>query len=383
MAFDWSILDPQAGGQGNAFYGQLPSLAPPGVVSETPQMAGATSPSAQPPVPGGAPQQQGGVPRLNVLQRLLAGPKFWSDVYGVGEFDENYRRAQERASRQVNLAKSRAALTKRVNEGLGIDRETLARIAINNPQLAKDIESVMPKEEKDPESIRVARWLADPNVPQEQKSALMERARASATSIDIGSKSGRPKLSTDMMWKDPNDPNNYEVQAIPGSPADLKQKKTASVMGNLDQALAGLEEMYKGREGGAGDYASRVMPGTESNKMMSTAYIHTMMQLKELYELGALQGPDMLYMEKALADPTDWKAWSTKSNPKQIRMLRGMLRRSSDPAAQGLPPLDGEMPTIKPGTTFMDEVRDAAGMGNASSVRDIKVPEGWKIEIEE
>jgi len=56
------------------------------------------------------------------------------------------------------------------------------------------------------------------------------------------------------------------------------------------------------------------------------------MGLKNLYELGALAGPDMALLERQMTNPASFKGWLTSAGGfnEQIQVIEDMLNRAEE-----------------------------------------------------
>lgn len=102
---------------------------------------------------------------------------------------------------------------------------------------------------------------------------------------------------------DPNTPGS--LMPIPGGPAD-PSKPTSSVTSDAHKAmqsfraLEGELDLYKSltNQGGVA-----MLPGVEKDKLLQTRR-NIQLQMKELYNLGVLNGPDLALMDNMLPDAT-------------------------------------------------------------------------------
>jgi hypothetical protein len=71
------------------------------------------------------------------------------------------------------------------------------------------------------------------------------------------------------------------------------------------------------------------MPG-EARSQVDSVRTNIIMQLKNLYELGAITGPDLPLMEKMISDPSSWSgAYGTQERVQaQTNELRRILKRT-------------------------------------------------------
>ena len=132
----------------------------------------------------------------------------------------------------------------------------------------------------------------------------------------------------------------------------LGKIKTASL--NLNDELTRFDQLVK-------KHGSTIMPG-EARSQVESVRTNIIMQLKNLYELGAITGPDLPLMEKMISDPSSWGgAYGTEERvTAQTKELRRILQRTVANTEAGMTgkapePPPGEAPkagpTLAPGQT--------------------------------
>jgi hypothetical protein len=74
------------------------------------------------------------------------------------------------------------------------------------------------------------------------------------------------------------------------------------------------------------------LPQGADSAAMTAKYTAMTMGLKNLYELGALAGPDMALLERQMTNPASFKGWLTTFGglDAQIQVIETMLNRSED-----------------------------------------------------
>lgn len=77
---------------------------------------------------------------------------------------------------------------------------------------------------------------------------------------------------------------------------EKERRKRAETLGNVEDALKSYEILIA-------KHGTEFAPGP-AKREMETARTQLLLELKNLYELGALQAPDLVLMENILADPT-------------------------------------------------------------------------------
>jgi hypothetical protein len=74
------------------------------------------------------------------------------------------------------------------------------------------------------------------------------------------------------------------------------------------------------------------LPQGEDSAAMTARYTAMTMGLKNLYELGALAGPDMALLERQMTNPASFKGWLTSAGglEEQIQVIEDMLNRAEE-----------------------------------------------------
>lgn len=121
-------------------------------------------------------------------------------------------------------------------------------------------------------------------------------------------------------------------------------------------------------EGMLNRIGAEVLP-TGDKATINSAYTNLLMELKELYNLGVLAGPDLELMHDALMPPTSWEAkyHETVSGPEALTSQLDIIRRKLDAARQSL---DTAYGGVVRGTTETG--------GNLPSAADLK--QKWGLE---
>ena len=183
-----------------------------------------------------------------------------------------------------------------------------------------------------------------PGTPEYQSAVEQYLSKpATSVSIDTGA-----KLPSGYMWRDPED-KAKGARPIPGGPVEKEQRKEEYRLGAAQTALDRYRQVLK-------EVGPRWAMG-EAKAKLQTAYTDTMIEMKELFNLGVLQGPDMAIMENALRDPTTISAQileqigGIEAFLSQLDLVQQKLTDAKKRAAwlsQGAPPEDMPMPTTTP-----------------------------------
>jgi hypothetical protein len=109
---------------------------------------------------------------------------------------------------------------------------------------------------------------------------------------------GDYKVPTGYMPVDPNDPSKG-VQKVPGVETETVTNRKASVK----SAVASINDQLNRYEELVGKYGVEAVPGPAKDQLL-TVRRGLQLQLKELFNLGVLNGPDLELMDSMLWDPS-------------------------------------------------------------------------------
>ena len=125
------------------------------------------------------------------------------------------------------------------------------------------------------------------------------------------------------------------VRVIPGSKDDpygeinvnrenREYAKENTMFGNVNDAIDELS-------GSINEYGSELTPGV-GRDALETARANLMVQLKNYYELGALQKDDIKIMNEMIPDPTSVESYlkSTKEMKSSLKQLKGIIGKARD-----------------------------------------------------
>lgn len=159
---------------------------------------------------------------------------------------------------------------------------------------------------------------------------------------------GNPLLDEDPRGAQSrfDDANSYQVADMSGiDPAGVGEQAQLNALARsfqgLMQGLDDYEKLFK--DTGTSSFA-RMLPG-QKNDALSTAHRDLQMQMKELYNLGVLNGPDLELMNQILLDPTSVSgnlldavgiSDMDKRIPDNITRVRRMMINRTTPALQQL-----------------------------------------------
>ena len=94
------------------------------------------------------------------------------------------------------------------------------------------------------------------------------------------------------------------LEAIPGGPAtNMSEAQVKQVIGvnNTRDAITQYREALKG-------WSLADMANPNARGRMGTVYKNMLLQAKEAYNLGVLNGPDYEILQQVITDPTNWRA---------------------------------------------------------------------------
>lgn len=142
-----------------------------------------------------------------------------------------------------------------------------------------------------------------------------------------------PELPAGYVPVDPNDLSKG-VKPIPGSGKD---PKNTSEYRKVDRQLKQVQGSVDSYEKLLNQYGAEVMPG-KGKLELRTAYTNLLLDLKDLYNMGALQGPDLELMQQIIMDPTTFEAKGTEvaSGRDSLVGQLGLVRQKLQEARQNV-----------------------------------------------
>lgn len=180
----------------------------------------------------------------------------------------------------------------------------------------------------------------------EEKKRVLEMLQNGGTPGDAFSPEGWSPADPEARFDDANAVQVADMSKIP--PAGVGEQSAlngqARAFQGFMKSLQDYEDMF------GGDDVTTMWPGQQKDKL-STAHRDLQMQLKELYNLGVLNGPDLALMEQVLLNPTTVAgnvmdalgvADMEKRIPANIKEVRRMMTNRTLPVLQqlGLKPED-------------------------------------------
>jgi hypothetical protein len=157
-----------------------------------------------------------------------------------------------------------------------------------------------------------------PGTPEWNR-ALQDYMTKAKTSVSINNNMAKP--SPGYRWVNGTDPSQGEVY-IPGGPADpavSKEGRTeAGVVQRIDNAFNNYRKALS-------TFGTKVIPGAEK-LILSGSHTDLLMEAKELYKLGVLNGPDLELMMGVVKDPTE--VWTSVAYKPQdlLRQLDEVIK---------------------------------------------------------
>lgn len=119
------------------------------------------------------------------------------------------------------------------------------------------------------------------------------------TTINVGGELPKPPSGYFYTGVDPKDP---QLAPIPGwsGPDAVKRKAALNTVGRMQDGLDRYRKIL-------GKHGAEVMPGPDKMELKA-AYTNLLMEGKELFNLGVLNGPDLEIMQQYMQDPTTLRA---------------------------------------------------------------------------
>lgn len=138
----------------------------------------------------------------------------------------------------------------------------------------------------------------------------------------------------------------YQAPAAMGAAAPAPQVSlSASERADYRKQIKSVDELNRGFDL-VEELVSQtgVGPGTMIGRKggnLSSAYTDLLMRMKNVYELGAITGPDQAILESVIVDPRSWEAWwKGVGTPEfflgQVETLRGVVERNRDAIEKAL-----------------------------------------------
>lgn len=167
------------------------------------------------------------------------------------------------------------------------------------------------------------------------------RKRAGATNVSVGE-----KPPAGYKWN-----ATGELEPIPGGPADkLPEKQQGQVIGaqNTRNAISEYRDALTG-------FSFRDAITPDGRAAMGTKYNNMMLQAKEAYNLGVLNGPDLQILQSVITDPRSFQgiATSKAALDAQAGELDRIMKTIADVSSQKSPRGGGsQQPKIKTGAVL-------------------------------
>ena len=186
-----------------------------------------------------------------------------------------------------------------------------------------------------------------------------------------------------------------DLEAIPGGPADPKVKASQGAGGvttKMRNDAVAVDQAFRSLDKSLTDYEAMVkktglvaLPGQESDTVQQ-ARTNLQLQLKELYNLGVLNGPDLSLMEQMIFDPQTKMGFTDPvGNLGKMASAAGLPGTTSigDRASASITQLREILKTVRDNKTkgILDERGQFAG-GAGTAPAAPAAPEGDGGEIE-
>jgi hypothetical protein len=196
---------------------------------------------------------------------------------------------------------------------------------------ARELYRAPPKAEAKPEALRALAAVYGEGSPEYQQAARQYAQKLTThqpgTNVNIGD-----KPPAGYRWKP-----DGGLDAIPGGPADkLPESQQKQVVGaqNTRAAITAYREALK-------DFKTFDAASPNARAAMGTKYNNMMLQAKEAYNLGVLNGPDLEILTSVITDPRSFsgamvdKAVLDKQASELDRIMQGIADVSSQRTPRG------------------------------------------------
>ena len=194
------------------------------------------------------------------------------------------------------------------------------------------------KPQEEPTAVREYQFAQQQGYPGTFSEWEHSRRRAGASQVNVD------RAPQGYMWQGPG-----KLAPIPGGPADkLPEKQQGQVVGvqNLRDAISEYRSQLAGHS-----KLDVVSPGARAE--MGTKYQNMMLQAKEAYNLGVLNGPDMAVLQSVITDPMSINGLMTprRSLDRQAAELDRIMTKIAGVASQVRPrgATPGAEPAAAPG----------------------------------
>lgn len=181
-----------------------------------------------------------------------------------------------------------------------------------------------PKEDAVPSAVREYQFAQQQGYPGTFAEWEHSRRRAGASQVNVD------RAPQGYMWQGPG-----KLAPIPGGPADkLPERQQNQVVGvqNLRDAISEYRAQL-----GTHSKLDALSPGARAE--MGTKYQNMMLQAKEAYNLGVLNGPDLAVLQSVITDPMSINGLVTprRSLDRQAAELDRIMVKIADAASQVRP----------------------------------------------
>jgi hypothetical protein len=126
---------------------------------------------------------------------------------------------------------------------------------------------------------------------------------------------------------------NVEGARIAGQPVGSKKEAPAKFTETDMQLanLAGSVNAFRNEVAKNKNTSAKWLPTGEDTANMSAKYISLLMGVKDLYQLGAITGPDLPLIEAQITNPSSWagKFTTKKGFEAQIKSVEDMIERGA------------------------------------------------------
>ena len=182
---------------------------------------------------------------------------------------------------------------------------------------------------KDAKPSDLARLLAEMNAlpPGDPRRAVYQQLITKTVTHAPGTQVNVDRAPQGYMWQGPG-----KLAPIPGGPADkLPEKQQSQVIGvqNLRDAIGEYRSQL-------GTHSKLDVLSPAARAEMGTKYQNMMLQAKEAYNLGVLNGPDMQVLQSVITDPMSINGLMTprRSLDRQAAELDRIMAKMAGTASQ-------------------------------------------------
>jgi hypothetical protein len=227
---------------------------------------------------------------------------------------------------QLNLAREKFAF-EQANPGMTIQEDANGLLAVNNRTGVATPVVYGPTGFQAAPAAAPAAPAAGPSVMRQQGAGMPgQRVAAIPGMTSVLDQTAAPAAAAMAL-------PNVEGARIAGQPVGSKKEAPAKFTETDMQLanLAGSVNAFRNEVAKNKNTSAKWLPTGEDTANMSAKYISLLMGVKDLYQLGAITGPDLPLIEAQITNPSSWagKFTTKKGFEAQIKSVEDMIERGA------------------------------------------------------